>query len=381
MGMQRMIRRVSEAAVGLGEARGALEELRLEAKALNQLTPDQQFLRIADALRGVENQSDRVRLAFKLFDSEGVALVQTLQHGSGAIRKWMDEAERIGATFTGEEAAEVEKLNDALTKLGASTRGLKTQILIDISPTATKYIDKLSESVQGFRLTGGEDIKPLRGLAGMFNLGPVMDNVRTIIDERTESLIQRQIRRGVAAGSEHQVGGTSAEQFRLPGRIHAPRAAARESDVRSQQVVGFLRRQTFDRIQQAGGHILDWAKRLPEQVEKLEEAGRSWALSDLAATLLGRGGGTREFFRQQELAKQQLAQHQQRQDQRTLGNVINRALEEGTQSAFRESLANITAQPLAKQELAEQKKQTGHLQQLVAFARQAPEIQMVAIPL
>ncbi|WP_238358258.1 hypothetical protein [Piscirickettsia salmonis] len=71
MGLQRMTRRLSEAAAGTGEARKALVELGLDAEHLNQLSPDAAFKEVARAMENVEGQSDKVRLAFKLFDSEG----------------------------------------------------------------------------------------------------------------------------------------------------------------------------------------------------------------------------------------------------------------------------------------------------------------------
>ena len=68
--MQRMTRRVSDAANGTGPAVKALNELGLSAANLNTLTPDQMLGRVADAMQGVKNQGDKVRLAFSLFDSE-----------------------------------------------------------------------------------------------------------------------------------------------------------------------------------------------------------------------------------------------------------------------------------------------------------------------
>ncbi len=90
MALQRMARRVAEAAQGMGEAKTAIQELGLDAAKLAQLPVDKQMNAIADALLKVENQSDRVRLAFKLFDSGGVKLLQTLDEagtaGSGSVR-------------------------------------------------------------------------------------------------------------------------------------------------------------------------------------------------------------------------------------------------------------------------------------------------------
>jgi len=87
MALQRMTRRLSEAAQGSGEAKGALQELGLSAQSLAMMSADQQLAKIADAMQAIPSQADRVRLAFKLFDSEGVAMVNTLSQGSEGLRQ------------------------------------------------------------------------------------------------------------------------------------------------------------------------------------------------------------------------------------------------------------------------------------------------------
>jgi hypothetical protein len=46
---------------------------------------------VADVAR-IEDPAERVRLAFKLFDSEGVALVNLLRGGSGALEEMRERA-------------------------------------------------------------------------------------------------------------------------------------------------------------------------------------------------------------------------------------------------------------------------------------------------
>ena len=125
MGWQRMTRRISEAAQGMGEARGALKELNLSAAALNSLAPEDQFEAIAEAMQGVNGQADKVRLSMKLFDSEGVALVQTMADGAAGIRALREEADELGLTLTGEAAAAAEAFEDQITNLTARTDALK----------------------------------------------------------------------------------------------------------------------------------------------------------------------------------------------------------------------------------------------------------------
>lgn len=147
VGMQRMTRRISEAAAGTGEAKKALAELGLSAQRLNQLAPEDQFEIMADALMGVENSADRVRLAMRLFDTEGVSLLQTMQGGSEAIQRMREEADRLGLTLDKNAATQAAKANDAFTRLGATFRGAANQIVIALGPSLEAMAKWLGEYI------------------------------------------------------------------------------------------------------------------------------------------------------------------------------------------------------------------------------------------
>lgn len=146
MGLQRMTRRVAEAANGTGEAVGALQELNLSAEALNQLSPDQQFKALADALQDVENPADKVRLAMKLLDSEGVALIQTMEGGADAIERMGEESDRTGNTISAEFAAKAAEANDAITKLTATGQGMLNEFVVLLAPALQQTAEYLSDN-------------------------------------------------------------------------------------------------------------------------------------------------------------------------------------------------------------------------------------------
>jgi len=147
MAMQRFTRRLSEAAAGTGEAKGALIELGINAKELVNLPLDEQMLALSDAFTNVENQADRVRLAFKLFDSEGVALVSTLSKGRTELAAMFNEAESLGILMSAEAAQGVEATNDALLRLTSLFRGIKDQIVAALAPALEKLATIIKDSV------------------------------------------------------------------------------------------------------------------------------------------------------------------------------------------------------------------------------------------
>lgn len=178
MALQRMTRRVSEAAAGSGEAKDALVELGLDAKKLNDMGPADAFRAIADSMSRVENQSDRVRLAMRLFDSEGVALVNTLAGGSRALDEFARQSDLFGNTVNGKAAKAAEAFNDAMTDLKASVGGVFAQLVRDLAPALTKTVEAMSKLVAITRMIVGgirdfikENEVLIRVLAGIWSLG------------------------------------------------------------------------------------------------------------------------------------------------------------------------------------------------------------------
>ena len=134
MAMQRLTRRVSEAAGGFGEAKGALQELGINAGKLEKMPLDQKMEVIADAFGQVENQADKVRLAMKLFDSEGVSLVNTLGVGSNGLREMAQEARDLGLTIRDIDAAKFEEMNDSISKFKFAASAAATTFTIELMP-------------------------------------------------------------------------------------------------------------------------------------------------------------------------------------------------------------------------------------------------------
>lgn len=144
MGLQRMVRRVSEAAQGTGEAKDAIKELGLNAKLLAAQTPDQVFVRIAQSMKTVGNQSDRVRIAMKLFDTGGVALVNTLALGEAGLKAATREARMLGLTFSGQALKSIQATNDAFARLKASAQGIANTFVTKLAPSMKQAADVMS---------------------------------------------------------------------------------------------------------------------------------------------------------------------------------------------------------------------------------------------
>jgi hypothetical protein len=138
-GLQEMASRTAEAAKGTGDAAQGLKLLGLSAKELNAISPDQQFEQIADRLMGVADSAVKAHLAVKLFGSEGAKLLPLLEQGSEGIRKFQEEARKLGLSLSSEDCKAMTKFNEEIAKLQAVMTGLMTSVLIPILPAITAF--------------------------------------------------------------------------------------------------------------------------------------------------------------------------------------------------------------------------------------------------
>ena len=145
MALQRFTRRTAEAAVGTGEAQGALKELRLDAAKLQALPLDQRMKVLADAFQEVKSPADRLRLAFKLFDSEGAAMVNMLEGGSESLEETERRMKKLGITIDRKATPEIEDFNDTVFLLGRRVQASMINGLGKSVPVMERVADRLAE--------------------------------------------------------------------------------------------------------------------------------------------------------------------------------------------------------------------------------------------
>lgn len=144
---QRMTRRVAEAAQGTGEAVKALQELGISAKDFNKLPLDKQMETLSDRLGEVAGDSDKLRLAFKLFDSEGTSVIQMLNGGSEAMRAAAKDAQFLGLSISKEATAKAALFTTSMTRLRGSIKGVSRGIAGELQPLFSGLADSMANSL------------------------------------------------------------------------------------------------------------------------------------------------------------------------------------------------------------------------------------------
>ena len=153
-GLQNMVRNIADFGQGIGEAKRELEQLGFSAEDLLNLSPDQQFTAIAEALKGVENNTQRVNIAYKIFGGRATALLNTLDLGADGLQKLAAETDAFGTALDRAEVAKIEQANDNLKRAGESIRGIANRVTVELAPVIAGLTDRFADAVvahEGFR--------------------------------------------------------------------------------------------------------------------------------------------------------------------------------------------------------------------------------------
>nr|BAR32822.1 Phage-related minor tail protein [uncultured Mediterranean phage uvMED] len=154
MGLQRFIRRAAEAAKGTGESKRAFEQLGIQLKDNDGNLRDVRdiLLDVADGLENTKDSGERVRLAFKFFDSEGVSLVSTLKEGADGLRAFEQQAENLGIIISKQSIAKAEMFANSLnvlkkqfTALTANISAAFIPILEDVAATLSTMLTDMKD--------------------------------------------------------------------------------------------------------------------------------------------------------------------------------------------------------------------------------------------
>jgi len=135
MGLQRFSRRLGEADKGTGELKGTLTELGISTRDStgNIRTAEDVLQEYAGAIQNAEGDQEKLRLAFKAFDSEGAAMVNMLRNGAEGLNDLRQQAVDAGVVMDAQLIRKAEVINDKWDTL-TQTIGVKFKsALIDIA--------------------------------------------------------------------------------------------------------------------------------------------------------------------------------------------------------------------------------------------------------
>ncbi len=172
LGLQRFSRRVGEAAQGQGELLRITDQYNVRLRdSRGQLRSNIDILGdFADLIARTEDEQEQLRIAFKLFDSEGASLVRLLREGRDGLEVFRQAARDAGVVLDQELVDAAAEADRVLNQVGQSIQAQFLRAVAEnadtiadlgeqigeLTTTIIENLDKLSEFIEkvqeGFNL-------------------------------------------------------------------------------------------------------------------------------------------------------------------------------------------------------------------------------------
>ena len=137
-----LTRRLSQSAAGTGPASKALERLNLSAAELLALPLDERVRKINQAIEDFIPAAERAAIAGQLFGEEGSIAISRID--TATLRQASQDLRDFGVIVSEQDADQIERTNDAISRLGLVWRGLSNQITVRAAPALQAVADALA---------------------------------------------------------------------------------------------------------------------------------------------------------------------------------------------------------------------------------------------
>ncbi|MBZ0130607.1 MAG: phage tail tape measure protein [Rhodobacteraceae bacterium] len=127
-----LTRRLSQAAAGTGPAADALKRLGLSATDLIALPLDQRVGAINAAIEKFVPAAERAAVAGQMFGEEGSIAMSRID--TATLRQATEDVLAFGVVVSEQDADQIERTNDAISRLGLIWRGLSNQLAVAAAP-------------------------------------------------------------------------------------------------------------------------------------------------------------------------------------------------------------------------------------------------------
>lgn len=164
-GIRKLGQVVTAAGDGSKSAAESLAAVGVSAKGLESLTPDEQFLAIAEGLSKIEDPGERAARAMDIFGKAGAELVPLLSGEAQGIQNLMDKADELGIVIGSDQAKAAAEFDDAWHSLKTTLGGITTQIAAAVVPAITAMMGQLLPVVSRVVVWVRENAGLIRGLA------------------------------------------------------------------------------------------------------------------------------------------------------------------------------------------------------------------------
>jgi len=150
-GVKKMSKTIMDAKDGMATYVRSFDRIGLSAEDLIKLSPEEQFNTIAKAITAIESPTIRAATAQEIFGRAGTQLLPLFAEGEKGLEALKQKAREMGIVFDQEAADKAAKLNDAMTTLRESFKGVTFSIADKLVPIITKFVERVSGVITKIR--------------------------------------------------------------------------------------------------------------------------------------------------------------------------------------------------------------------------------------
>jgi hypothetical protein len=144
--------RLGEAKTGAGPAVNGLKLINMEIEEFNKLSPEEGFLKVADALSKIEDPQLQIFAAGELFGGAGEDMIGLLQQGEEGLEEFIKKAEELSGPITREDLEAIRESDIAIKEMQISFGGIIQQLAIEMAPLVEGLavtFQKISDIIKG----------------------------------------------------------------------------------------------------------------------------------------------------------------------------------------------------------------------------------------
>lgn len=167
-GLEKLTLNIQKAASGGKEMAESLAAVGLDARELVNLTPDQQFLRLAAAMEKTESQGQRLLAAHTLLGRANTDLVKTLAVGEKGLLKLGAQSDAAGYTVPPQFVADVTASGKAVKELKLAMEGVANVLAVGVSPMMQAGASAVKAITSTFT---NLDVRTLKLVTGLVAVG------------------------------------------------------------------------------------------------------------------------------------------------------------------------------------------------------------------
>ena len=150
--ISKLPRKIQEAAAGFGDSVAVFSQLPgIDINALRDLGATKggvaQLKVVADSLKKVTDQNQKLYLLTKIFEETGPKFRQLFDLGSQGIEKFEERVEKLGLSLTNIDISKFKTLNIQMRELSASWSALGRDVLLKISPSLIAFLEIVKETI------------------------------------------------------------------------------------------------------------------------------------------------------------------------------------------------------------------------------------------